>query len=205
MKIAVLGAGNIGGTLGKQWAGAGHQVFFGLRDPASSRIQAFLREISGIAMAVSMEEALDEGEVALLAIPGRVAEAVIRENAACLDGKIVLDAVNKTGEPQMNCLAILAEAAPRAIPYRAFNHLGWENFADPTFGGVQADLFYCGPERSERSRVEALIRDVGLRPVYCGGLEQAPQLDHLTSLWIYLARNLGKGRHLAFKLLTDEG
>jgi predicted dinucleotide-binding enzyme len=204
MKIAVLGAGNIGGALGKKWSAAGHHVFFGVRDPAGSRVQAYLREISGIAMAVSMAEALSEGEVVLLAFPGRVAENVIREHASGLDGKIVLDAVNKIGDPQMNCLAILAEAAPRAIPYRAFNHLGWENFDDPTFGGVQVDLFYCGPEQSERTQVERLITDVGLRPIYCGGVEQAPLLDNLTSLWLYLARNLGKGRHLAFKLLTDE-
>ena len=204
MKIAVLGAGNIGGTLGKKWAGAGHHVFFGVRDPAGSRVQATLREISGIAIAVSIEEALAEGEAVLLAIPGRVAEDVLRANAAGLDGKIIMDAVNKIGDPQMNCLAILAEAAPRAIAYRAFNHLGWENFADPTFSGVQADLLYCGPERSERAQVERLIRDIGLRPIYCGGPEQASLLDNLTSLWLYLARNLGKGRHLAFKLLTDE-
>ena len=145
MKIAVLGAGNIGGTLGKKWADSGHQVYFGVRDPAGRRVQALLRDISGIAIAVSMDEALAEGEVVLLAIPGRVAEEVIQTHASGLDGKIVLDAVNKIGEPQMNCFSILAEAAPRAIAYRAFNHLGWENFDDPTFDGEQADLFYCGP------------------------------------------------------------
>ena len=32
MKIAVLGAGNIGGTLGKKWLAAGHEVVFGVRD-----------------------------------------------------------------------------------------------------------------------------------------------------------------------------
>ena len=203
MKIAVIGAGNIGGTLGKKWADTGNQVYFGVRDPAGSRVQAILREISGIALAVSIDEALVEGGVVLLAIPGRVAEETIRAHAAGLKGKTIIDATNKIGEPQMNCLPFLAEVAPSAALFRAFNNLGWENFVDPTFGGEQADLFFCGVDGQERATVEILIAEVGLRPIYCGGLEQAPVIDNLTSLWIDLTRRLGKGRHLALKLLTD--
>lgn len=32
MKIAVVGAGNVGGTLGKGWAKKGHDVTFGVRN-----------------------------------------------------------------------------------------------------------------------------------------------------------------------------
>ncbi|MGC1752755.1 MAG: NAD(P)-binding domain-containing protein [Trebonia sp.] len=32
MKIAVIGKGNIGGTLGSKWRAAGHDVVFGARD-----------------------------------------------------------------------------------------------------------------------------------------------------------------------------
>jgi len=34
MRIAVLGAGNVGGTLGRRWADAGHDVAFGVRRPS---------------------------------------------------------------------------------------------------------------------------------------------------------------------------
>ena len=33
MKIGVIGAGNIGGTIGAKWAARDHEVFFGVRDP----------------------------------------------------------------------------------------------------------------------------------------------------------------------------
>lgn len=33
MRIAVIGKGRVGGALGFGWAGAGHQVTFGVRDP----------------------------------------------------------------------------------------------------------------------------------------------------------------------------
>jgi F420-dependent NADP oxidoreductase-like protein len=33
MRIAIIGAGNVGGTLGKMWAAKGHEVAFGVRSP----------------------------------------------------------------------------------------------------------------------------------------------------------------------------
>lgn len=44
-------------------------------------------------------------------------------------------------------------AAPEAAVYRAFNIFGFENFADPVFGGIHADLFYAfcaGPDGESR-------------------------------------------------------
>lgn len=35
MKIAVIGAGNVGGALGTLWAAKGHEIMFGVRDPSS--------------------------------------------------------------------------------------------------------------------------------------------------------------------------
>jgi predicted dinucleotide-binding enzyme len=34
MKIGIIGAGNIGGTLGRHWAKVGHEVMFSSRNPA---------------------------------------------------------------------------------------------------------------------------------------------------------------------------
>ena len=87
---------------------------------------------------------------------------------------------------------------------RAFNSLGWENFDDPDFGGVQADLLWCGPDGSAAVLVEELIADVGLRPVRVGGLDQLATVDMVASLWFALALGQGWGRQLAFKVLTRE-
>ncbi len=35
LRIAILGAGDIGGTLGRKWARAGHTIAFGVKNPAS--------------------------------------------------------------------------------------------------------------------------------------------------------------------------
>src|SRR5450631_684426 len=47
MKIAIIGAGNVGGALGKSWAKAGHTIFFGVRDPAGGKTKPPLAEIGG--------------------------------------------------------------------------------------------------------------------------------------------------------------
>ena len=39
MKIAIIGIGNVGGTLGPAWAKAGHDVIFGVRDPNSEKVK----------------------------------------------------------------------------------------------------------------------------------------------------------------------
>jgi hypothetical protein len=85
---------------------------------------------------------------------------------------------------------------------RAFNSLGWENFANPRLGGVQIDLFYCG-EQSSRLLVEQLIGEVGLRPVYIGNLDTVAIVDGLTRLWFALSMGQGHGRRIAFKMLQE--
>ena len=45
LTIAVLGAGNIGSTLGRKWVAAGHQVAFGVNDPNGKHAQALRTEL----------------------------------------------------------------------------------------------------------------------------------------------------------------
>jgi predicted dinucleotide-binding enzyme len=119
-----------------------------------------------------------------------------------LGGKVVIDATNNMGGGSVSSVDAIAAAAPDADVYRAFNTLGWENFADPTFGGVHADLFYAGPDGPSQATAERLIADVGLRPIRIGGADKVPLLDSVLRLWFALASEQGMGRHLAFKVLT---
>ena len=123
---------------------------------------------------------------------------------AILDGKIVIDAANKMGAAVANSLATFTAQTPNAKVFRAFNALGWENFENPVYNGVPADLFFSGPDGGPREQVERLISEVGLRPVYAGGPEQAGLVDGLLGLWITLAIGRNMGRNIAFKLLQRE-
>jgi 8-hydroxy-5-deazaflavin:NADPH oxidoreductase len=185
MKVAVIGAGRIGGTIGGRLEGAGHEVVYGLRDPSKKP------------GAKSIAAALGSADTVLLAIPGNAIVQFAREHAKDLDGKAVIDATNNFGGPSMNSWAELAKTLPKAKLYRAFNTYGWDVFANPSLGGETPDLFYAGPD----DHIERLITDAGVRPVRVGGTDTADVVDGMLRLWFTLSQS--RGRRIAFKLLSD--
>jgi len=201
--IAVLGAGNIGGTLGRKWAGAGNSVTFGVTDPNGKHAQAIRADLGNQAAIGPIAQALADAEVVVFAIPGPTMAETIAANAPALSGKLVIDAANRMGEQTANSFEDFRRHAPSARYVRAFNTLGWENFADPLFDGVPADLIYAGPE-ADRPLVERLIAEIGLHHVWLGDADQASAVDSLLRIWFTLAIQRGLGRHLAFKVLTRE-
>lgn len=201
--IAILGAGKIGGTLGRKWIAAGHQVIFGVNNPQGEKAVKLRAELGDRATVTTAAEALaTHPDVVVLAIPGPAMDATIAQYADQLNGKIIIDTANKMGASTPNSFAALQQYTPDAHIYRAFNTLGWENFATPLFDGIPADLFYCGTDSEARTTVEQLIADIGLRPVSLGGTEQVGLVDAFLGVWFALAVGQGKGRHLAFKVLT---
>jgi hypothetical protein len=189
MRIAVIGAGKIGGTLGGKWEAAGHEVIYVLRDPVKKR------------GARSISDALGGADVVLLAIPGDAVVALVRQHSKDLDGKSVIDATNNFRAASMHSWSEVTLAVPNARLYRAFNSYGWDVFANPSVGGEQADLFYAGPDGQGRESVETLISDAGLRPIRVGGADAVDVVDGVLRLWFTLSQN--RGRRIAFKLLSD--
>src|SRR4051794_3605808 len=179
MKIAVIGSGNIGGTVGNAWARAGHEVRFGSRHPAPPD-------------SVSIEDALTDAEVVLVAIPGGAVGEFADAHGTALAGRLVIDATNRLGDDVMNAAAELRPHSDRYV--RAFNSVGWEVLADPG----EATMFWAGPEDEA---VDQLITDVGLRPVRVGDEEAVPVVDGVGRLWLTLVFRAGYPREIAFKLL----
>lgn len=203
MKISVIGAGNIGGTLGGKWAAQGHEVVFGVRDLEAERVRSLLEKFGHGATADGMANALAEAEVVLFAIPGSAMPETVLQLGSKLNGKILIDATNSVGKSPMHQLDLLRQAAPDSPLFRAFSTLGWENFAEPLMGGAQIDLFYCGASETPQAVVDKLISEIGLRPVHIGGLDKAGIVDALTQLWFTLALEQGRGRRLALKMMTE--
>jgi pyrroline-5-carboxylate reductase len=75
MKIAIFGAGNVGGTLGKAWAKKDHDIFFGVRHPQDGKTQQLVQSIGGKAQAGNVKQAAAFGEVVVLATPWPTTEA----------------------------------------------------------------------------------------------------------------------------------
>lgn len=82
LRIAALGAGKIGGTLGRKWLARGHTVVFGVGDPQGERAQALAAELGGSTRVTTVPEALRAGGVILFAIPGNMAGTTAAEHGA---------------------------------------------------------------------------------------------------------------------------
>jgi predicted dinucleotide-binding enzyme len=189
MRIAVIGTGKIGGTLAGRWIEAGHEVVYGGREPGGDG--------PGGAPILDISLALDGADVVLLAIPGPAVAGVVTAHTTGLAGKVIIDATNTLGGSQFNRRADIQKAAPDAWYVRAFNTLGWENFASPVPGSA---LFFAA-DPDARAAAEQLISDVGLEPVYVGDAGQAGTVDGLLPLWFALAMQR-RNRKLAFGLVT---
>ena len=191
MRIAVIGKGNIGGSLGSKFLAAGHDVIYGAREAVG--------EGPGGAPVAGLGDAIKGADVVLLAVPGQVVADVVTEHAAALAGKTVIDAVNRMGAPEFDSRALIAQKAPQARYVRAFNSLGWENFADPLPG---TNLFFAA-DPDARGTAEELITAVGLTPAYVGDASATATVDGLLPLWFALVKQNGGHRRVALRLLTE--
>ncbi len=139
MKVAVVGAGRIGGTLGKKWSLAGQEVHFGVRNPQKPEVQDLVKTLGANASVSSIPDAIGRGEVVVFAIPGAAMKETITAYARALDGKIIIDATNNFGAPSMNNQATFVVQTPHAKAYRVFNSYGWDIFENPTYPGVAVE------------------------------------------------------------------
>lgn len=189
LKIGILGAGSVGGALGRVWAAKGHHVVFGKRGASNA-------------------EAASGAEVVVLSVPWPAAQEAI-QSAGDLTGKVLADCTNPLSN-DLQGLTIgvttsggeqVAAWAPGAKVVKSFNTIGAPNFENPKFGREAADGFYCGDDAGAKDVVKGLIADLGMNPVDVGPLRNARLLEPLAMLWIDLAVNQKQGIDHAFKLI----
>jgi predicted dinucleotide-binding enzyme len=211
MKLAIIGAGNVGGTLGAAWAQkAGHEVFFGVRDATSDKTQALVRKLGPKAAAGTPSQAAAFGDMIVLTTPWTAVEAVIR-SMGDLSGRIILDATNPLAMgPEGLGLEIghsisagemVQKWASGASVFKTLNTTGFGNMADPLFRGVKSVMFVAGDDTANKPRVIDLVACLGFEVVDAGPLRNARLLEAHAMLWIDLALKRGLGRDWAFALV----
>jgi len=208
MKLAIIGAGNVGGTLGTAWAQkAGHEIFFGVRNPASDKTQALVRALGGKARAGSPAEAAASADFVVLTTPWPQAEAAIR-SLGDVNGRIILDATNPLARgPDGIALEIghstsagekVQSWATGASVFKTLNTTGFGNMADPVFHGVKSVMFVAGDDAANKPKVIDLVAQLGFDVVDAGPLRNARLLEAHAMLWIDLSLVRGLGRDWAF-------
>jgi 8-hydroxy-5-deazaflavin:NADPH oxidoreductase len=83
---------------------------------------------------------------------------------------------------------------------KIFNTTGFQNMANPVYGGEPSVMFYAGDDGEAKALAHQLAADLGFDPVDAGPLIRARELEHLALLWISLSVR-GHGRDIAFRLM----
>ncbi len=206
MKIAIIGAGGVGTSLGKTWAGQGHVVRYGARNTASDKVKAALVETPG-AQACSIAEAVAWAEAVVLATPWDGTQSAL-EAAGDFGGKPLLDATNPLTPSFQLALGHTTSGAeqvqawaPSARVVKIFNTTGLDNMANPVFPTGRAAMVYAGDDLAAKEVAAELARDLGFEALHLGGLALARYLEPMAMVWIHLAIIQKQGTGIAFGLL----
>jgi len=208
MRIAILGSGNMGGTLGRLFAEAGHAVTFSYsRDP--EKLECLARASGPRARAASPADAARDADVLLLAVLWAQVPHVLRA-AGDVRGKVLLDCTNPL-TPSDDALAVghrvsgaelIARRARGALVVKAFNTIPVELLrAGVDVLDEQPSVCYCSDESRATRVASRLVRQLGFEPVDCGPLLSARYLEPLAMLVGELAYNQGRRPEVGLRVL----
>ena len=188
--IAVIGTGDVGGALGPEFAGLGHTVIYGSRNPQSEKVVALVERTGRDARAVRPMDAARGADIVVLAVPGMLV-AEIASGLGDLTGKIIVDPTNplvrrddgKLGiEGTRSNAEIIQAALPGADVVKAFNTLGWRTMVDPGSSGGPVSIPLVGDSREAKARIAELVSSMGLEPIDVGPLRNARHVEGLSVL-----------------------
>ncbi|MFQ6023201.1 MAG: NADPH-dependent F420 reductase [Acidiferrobacterales bacterium] len=191
LKIGIIGAGRIGGTLGALWVKAGHEVLLSSRHP--ERLKDLAQRLGPRARAGTVREAAVFGEVVLISVPYGALPQVGRDFATELKGKVVLE----TGNPfpsRDGDMAIAARAkgtgvaSPEFLPgvrlVRAFNTVPYFDLRSEAHrAGERVAVPLASDDEAALKIALRLVQDAGFEPVVVGPLARAKEFDVGTTVF----------------------
>jgi len=185
MKIGIIGAGHIGGTIGALWAQAGHPVFFSSRHP--EELKELIERIGPLAQAGTVDQAIAFGNVIFLAVPYGALPQIGKDYGKSLAGKIVVDADNAVAsrdgaiadEVERDGIGVTSQKyLPGARLVRAFNTLNYAIFErEANRPAPRLAVPIAGDDQEAVQVAAGLVRDAGFDPVEVGRLADAKRFQ----------------------------
>lgn len=193
MKIGVIGSGHIGGTVGRLWAQAGHEVCFGSRHADELRKRLATQSVDAEVRDVA--EAAACSDVVLVAVPYGTWPELAAQIGPAVAGKLVMDAGNpypeRDGAFAAEAIAAgegagvpVARLLPEARLVRAFNSVFWRTLESEAHRrGERVGVPLAGDDAAAVEVAAGLVRDAGFEPVAVGPLLRAREFDPGTRVY----------------------
>jgi len=195
MRIGIVGAGNIGGTLAGHFTRAGHEVAVSnSRGPET--LQDLVAELGERARAVTPPEAIEFGEIVVVSVPfGRFRE-LPPEHA---EGKVVIDTNNyypnrdghfeELDTDRTTSSELLQAHMKGARVVKAFNAIYWGRLRDlgrPAGDPERIGIPISGDDEKAKRIVAGLIDEIGFEAVDAGTLAEGGR-QHQPGTPVYTA------------------
>jgi len=205
VKVAIVGAGNVGTALTNAAIKAGHEVTITARSTESARSTA---EKTGAHSIASTSDAVGGADIVILAVPYAALDEVVSDAGDALHGKIILDVTNPVAPDLSGRLTEGTSAAqeisdrvPDAQVFKAFNTLFASRMADPDVDGTPVDGFVAGPDGASKQTVLGFVESLGFRPIDAGPLPLAGALEDMALLNMGLNARQGLSWQSGWKLV----
>jgi 8-hydroxy-5-deazaflavin:NADPH oxidoreductase len=203
MKIAIIGAGNVGRALGGAWR-TDHDITYGVRSPDDAKYADL------DAPAAANEQAAAASDVVVLCTPWQGTEQAVR---ACgdLTGKVLIDCTNpltadvtalEVGHTTSGAEQVVTWS-PGARVCKAMNQIGAPLMNHPQLPSTPV-MFVCGDDEAAKQITTDLVTQLGFETIDAGDLTVARLLEPYGLLWIHLALRRGFGINWAFGLLRGK-
>src|SRR2546430_8456644 len=188
MTTAIIGIGNIGGTLARHLVGGGEPVVLAAKD--ESNAAALAQELGDLARAASVEEAIAEADVVVFAVWLDTIKELTAKDANLLEAKVVVDPSNPIGVDEhgemMRTLpddqsagSVVVAMLPTGAQYvKAFGTLVADSLASAANREPRrAVLFYATDDDGAAATIEGLIRAAGFDPLQVGGVADVGRIE----------------------------
>jgi NADPH-dependent F420 reductase len=209
LRLAVIGSGNIGKSIGSWAAAAGYEVVFTARNPEHAKAAA--TEAGKESLSGSGKEAVQGADLVLLAIPYTAVKDFIAETGSQLNNKVLIDATNPLNSDYSGLSVGLTTSAaeeiqklaPGALVVKAFNTVFADVFRaqNPVIRGNIVSVFIAGDDAEAKNKVSELVKKMGFDAVDTGPLKSARNLEPLALLNIGLGYGQGYGTMVGFSFL----
>lgn len=211
MKIAILGTGSVGATIGSRLVDLGHQVMMGSRTSNNEKAQAFVSKHQGInASAGTFSEAAAFGEVVFNCTKGEFSLEAIALAGSAINGKVLIDVSNpldfSNGMPPHLIPSLantnsLGEEIQRRFPetkvVKTFNTMWCGIMVDPNLvGGGNHINYICGNDASAKDTAVGILKQFGWKDeclLDLGDITNARGTEATLLIWlrVYGAKKTG--------------